>query len=60
MTGTLSVTPGQVLTIAVGQGGATGTSRATGSSNPTTTPPAQRPAGQIPLGYNGGNGGVAG
>lgn len=53
VTGTIAVTPGQVLTIAVGGGGGTGTSSA--GSAPGGT------AGQNPLaGYDGAVGGVAG
>ena len=61
VTGTISVTPGQVLTIAVGQGGATGASSGTAAASRRTTPSVQRLGGSNPLpGYQGGNGGVAG
>ncbi len=60
VTGTISVTPGDILTIAVGQGGATGESMATGSSNPLYYTNGSAAGGLNPLGYNGGNGGVAG
>ena len=60
VSGTLAVTPGDVLTIAVGQGGATGADGATGSSNPPDYTDGAATGGQNPLGYNGGNGGVAG
>ena len=60
VTGTISVTPGQVLTIAVGQGGATGQSMATGNWDPAHYTDGAAPGGLNPLGYNGGNGGVAG
>ena len=53
--GTLEVTPGQSLTIAVGQGGAKGGDQISGSSA-ANTPPA---GGSNPLGaYRGGNGGL--
>jgi predicted RNA-binding protein with TRAM domain len=59
VTGTMSVTPGQVLTVAVGQGGATGLSDTTGSHSTYTAGAAA--GGQNPLGgFAGGNGGVAG
>jgi titin len=59
VSGTIAVNPGDVLTIAVGQGGTTGPSQVTGSSTNFT---AGAPAGGAnPLGgYKGGNGGVAG
>ncbi|MDQ1496328.1 MAG: hypothetical protein QOG69_2811, partial [Actinomycetota bacterium] len=60
ITGTIAVTPGQVLTIAVGQGGATGTSST--SHGLGTTPATAGAAGGLnPLGtYEGGFGGLAG
>ncbi|HZV25778.1 MAG TPA: fibronectin type III domain-containing protein, partial [Acidothermaceae bacterium] len=61
VTGTMTVTPGQVLMIGVGQGGATGTSHATGSSDPAQYTNGAAVGGANPLGgYAGGNGGVAG
>ena len=61
VTGTISVTPGQVLTIAVGQGGVTGTSRSHGSSVPASYTAGAASGGSSPVaGYAGGNGGVAG
>jgi hypothetical protein len=61
VTGTISVTPGQVLTIAVGQGGATGDGSTAGSNNPDFYTWGAAAGGQNPLGsYRGGNGGVAG
>ncbi|MDX6244581.1 MAG: hypothetical protein QOE76_2304, partial [Frankiales bacterium] len=60
VTGTLAVTPGQVLTIGVGQGGANGRGQSTGSSNPATYTLNAAVGGASPLGYGGGNGGAAG
>jgi titin len=61
VTGTMAVTPGQVLTVAVGQGGATGASTTTGSSNPSSYTSGAASGGSSPLaGFGGGNGGVAG
>lgn len=60
VSGTILVTPGQVLTIAVGQGGANGTSGA-GSNDPGTYTAGAAVGGSNPLaGYLGGDGGVAG
>jgi predicted RNA-binding protein with TRAM domain len=59
VTGTIAVTPGQVLTMAVGSGGDDGASGA-GSSNPPNWNDGAAAGGRNPLGYNGGNGGVAG
>jgi hypothetical protein len=61
VSGTMAVTPGQVLTIAVGQGGATGASNTHGSDTSNYTSGAAV-GGTNPLGatYAGGNGGVAG
>ena len=59
VSGTISVTPGQVLTIGVGQVGASGPGGA-GSSNPAQYTVGAPVGGSNPLGYNGGNGGVAG
>ncbi len=60
ITGTIAVTPGQVLTIAVGQGGTTG--RSSVSHALGTTPAGAGAAGGLnPLGaYKGGFGGLAG
>jgi uncharacterized cupredoxin-like copper-binding protein len=59
VTGTMSVTPGQVLTIGVGAGGTNGTNGATGPDSSNVSSAA--PGGTNPLtGYNGGNGGIAG
>ena len=61
VTGTITVTPGQVLTIAVGQGGAGGTSHGHGSSVPASYTVGAASGGLNPLAsYQGGNGGVAG
>ncbi|HEY3925517.1 MAG TPA: fibronectin type III domain-containing protein [Acidothermaceae bacterium] len=60
VSGTVGVTPGQVLTIAVGQGGATGMSQDTGQQDPGNFTFGAAPGGANPLGYNGGDGGVAG
>jgi hypothetical protein len=61
VTGTISVTPGQVLTIAVGQGGATGDGSTAGIDDPDFYTWGAAAGGQNPLGsYRGGNGGVAG
>jgi hypothetical protein len=60
ITGTMAVTPGQVLTIAVGQGGVTG--RSSVAHGVGTTPAGAGAAGGLnPLGtYKGGFGGLAG
>ncbi len=60
VSGTIAVTPGQVLTIGVGHGGTDGSSGAAGSSNPAYYTSGAASGGTNPLGYNGGNGGVAG
>ena len=61
VSGTLAVTPGDVLTVAVGQGGVTGTSYDTGQQNPGNYTYGAAPGGSNPLGgYGGGDGGVAG
>lgn len=55
VTGTISVTPGDVLTIGVGSGGSNGATRSGGSNNSATA------AGSNPIaGYGGGPGGIAG
>ncbi len=59
VSGTITVTPGQVLTVAVGSGGANGANGA-GSSSPASYYVGAAAGGSNPLGYNGGNGGVAG
>jgi hypothetical protein len=60
VSGTVSVTPGQVLTIAVGQGGANGTG-GHGSNVPASYTVGAAVGGANPLSaYRGGNGGVAG
>ena len=59
VSGAISVTPGQVLTVAVGHGGTSGSGGA-GSSTPANWYNGAAAGGTNPLGYNGGNGGVAG
>jgi predicted RNA-binding protein with TRAM domain len=59
--GTMTVTPGQVLTIGVGSGGATGAGSTAGQNSPTNFEVGAATGGSNPLGgYGGGNGGVAG
>ncbi|HEY5303820.1 MAG TPA: fibronectin type III domain-containing protein, partial [Acidimicrobiales bacterium] len=62
VTGTLAVTPGQVLTIAVGQGGASSTvwNACTTGWNAAAGDPKDAVGGLNPLGYDGGNGGSPG
>ncbi len=61
VSGTITVSPGQMLTVAVGQGGATGIGSAAGSSDPAHYTDRAAIGGANPLaGYIGGNGGVAG
>jgi len=61
VSGTISVTPGQVLAISVGQGGANGTSLSRGSNVPANFLVGAAVGGANPLNsYRGGNGGVAG
>jgi titin len=62
VTGTLAVTPGQVLTIAVGQGGFNSTvwNSCTTGANYATGDPMDAVGGLNPLGYNGGAGGSPG
>ncbi len=59
VSGTIAVTPGQVLTIGVGSGGANGANGA-GSNSPASYYVGEAGGGSNPLGYNGGDGGVAG
>jgi titin len=60
VTGRMTVTPGQVLTLAVGSGGQMGSGGA-GSSDPANYDAGAAIGGSNPLGgYDGGNGGVAG
>ena len=59
VSGAISVTPGQILTVAVGHGGTSGGGGA-GSSTPANWYNGAAAGGTNPLGYNGGNGGVAG
>jgi hypothetical protein len=60
VSGALTVTPGQILSIAVGAGGANGLSTATGSSNSSSYTLNTAAGGASPVGYSGGNGGAAG
>jgi titin len=59
VSGAISVTPGQVLTVGVGSGGANGAAGA-GSATQANWFVGAALGGSNPLGYNGGNGGVAG
>ncbi|MDQ1537861.1 MAG: hypothetical protein QOE58_2254, partial [Actinomycetota bacterium] len=59
--GTMAVTPGQILTVAVGSGGATGAGSTHGQNSPTNYEAGAAAGGSNPVsGYGGGNGGVAG
>ena len=60
VTGTIAVTPGQVLTIAVGSRAVRPAEPGTGNANPANYTAGAAAGGPNPLGYNGGNGGVAG
>jgi hypothetical protein len=61
VTGTMTVTAGQVLTIAVGAGGATGAGGTAGQNSSTNYASGAAVGGANPMsGYGGGNGGVAG